>query len=223
MARRLIALGASEERIVTIPMGVDFTRFSKVDRSEQLAGPLRVISVGRLNAEKGHPVLIDAVAAVRACGTELMLTIIGEGSERQAIERQIHELNLSTHVTLLGAQPPERVFFELAAADAFALTGVVAENRQEETQGFAYIEAQATGLPVIASDVGGVSESLVSEKSGILAAERDVKAVADALIAYAEKPELRNEHGSYGAEIVRSKFSLSTMLNSFEKIYADYA
>ncbi|MBB04267.1 MAG: hypothetical protein CML03_01885 [Pseudooceanicola sp.] len=221
--RRLVALGARPDRIVKIPMGVDFERFVEIDRSGWAARPLAVVSVGRLSEEKGHAVLLDAAAEVNARGTDLRLTIIGEGPARPVLERQIRDLGLGARVLLLGSQPPARVVRELAAADVFALPGVTAGNGSEETQGLAYIEAQATGLPVIASDVGGVSESLDPGRSGILTAERDVKAVADALVAYAEHPDLRYDHGRQGAAFVRAKFTQAAMLDAFERLYAGEA
>lgn len=223
MADRLVSLGAQAERIVKIPMGVDFTRFGEVDRRGRPEGPLKVISVGRLDEMKGYPVLLEAMAQAKARGTDLRLSILGEGSERQALETRVRELGLEGCVTLLGAQAPGRVGRELAAADVFALTGVVAKTGRVETQGLAYIEAQATGLPVIASDVGGVSESLVAGQTGTVTAEGDVKAVADALVAYARTPGLRIEQGRRGAEFVRSRFSQGAMLDAFEDIYAGLA
>ncbi|KEO54699.1 hypothetical protein TP2_17340 [Thioclava pacifica DSM 10166] len=220
MKRRLVTLGAREDRIVKIPMGVDFTRFAQVDRRERPEGPLNVVAVGRLDEMKGYPVLIDAVAEALGQGVSLQLTILGEGPDRASIEARIEARGLQDRVRLLGAQRSDQVVRELAAADVFALTGVVAASGRVETQGVAYIEAQATGLPVIASDVGGVSESLDPGRSGILTAEGDVAAVAKALVAYAKDPGLRLEHGQRGAEFVRAAFSMSDMLDAFEALYA---
>jgi len=220
MARRLVALGARADRILKIPMGVDFGSFETVDRRGRLEGPLKVVAVGRLSEEKGHSVLIDALSEVRRRGSDVCVVVLGEGPERPKLERKVDDLGLGPCVTFLGAQPPERVAQELAKADVFALTGVVAKNGSEESQGVAYVEAQATGLPVIASDVGGVSESLVPGETGILTPERDVAAVADALVAYAKSPALRYEHGAGGADFVRTRFSQAAMLDAFEDIYA---
>lgn len=223
MRERLVTLGARPDRIVKIPMGVDFERFTEFDRRGRGQGPLKVISVGRLNEMKGYPVLLEGIAAARAQGADVVVTILGEGPDREPITRRIAELGLTEQVRLLGAQPAARVASELAAADVFALTGVVASSGVVETQGVAYIEAQATGLPVIASDVGGVSKSMIPGETGTLTAERDVEAVADALVAYAASPELRHAHGRAGAEFVRSRFSQTTMLDAFEALYAEHA
>lgn len=223
MRQRLLDLGARKDKIVKIPMGVDFDTFDFVDREESSSRSLRVISVGRLVEMKGHSVLIDAISEVKRRGTGVHLRIIGEGSERTALEEQIGNLNLASQVTLMGAQPPDKVVHEYKEADVFALTGVVADDGSVETQGMVYIEAQATGLPVIGADVGGVSDSLVPGETGILTTERDVKAVADALTAYALDPALRLTHGREGAKFVRSKFDVEAMLDAFEELYAEHA
>lgn len=201
-------------------MGIDFNIWNFVDRQPPVdEDPLKVVSVGRLSEMKGHVVLIDAISKVKRRGTYVQLKNIGEGTERSRLETQMFDLKLEAQLTLEGAQSSQKVANEYEEADVFTLTGVEAVDGTVETQGMVYIEAQATGLPVIRADIGGVSESIDCGRSGILTAEGDVEAIADALVAYAENPRLRLAHGYYGAQFVRSKFGLTEMLNAFETLY----
>lgn len=221
MYRRLVELGAQKDRLVKIPMGVDLTRFQFVDRSNRTDSKLKIVSVGRLHEMKGHAYLIEGISRAKSKGIVIECSIIGEGPTRRELESLIQGLGLTSTVKLLGAQSQSTVVNELAEADVFALTGVVTGTGFVETQGVAYIEAQATGLPVIAADVGGVSESLVAGRTGFLVRSKDVDAIEKALLAYAQDPSLRLVHGKVGSEFVRKKFDVTTMLESFEKLYAD--
>lgn len=219
MQRRLIELGARKEQVFKIPMGIDLSCFQFVDRSSRVQNTIKLVSIGRLDEMKGHSYLIDAVCEVKNLGIDLKLKIIGEGPARKELESQIQKKGLEENVAILGSQPPSYVRDELAASDIFALTGVVALSGRVETQGVAFIEAQATGLPVIGSDVGGVSESMLPDTTGILVKPKDVSAIAEAIATYADNRELRLAHGRAGSDFVRDRFNIDTMLESFEKLY----
>jgi len=220
MRDRLIELGCRAERIVKIPMGVVLSRFAFVDRSERDHQGLKIVSVGRLDEVKGHGALIAAMGSLKRKGYDASLRIVGEGPLRMELEGQINQEGVSEVVTLLGAQRPEAVQRELAAADLFALTGRKSSDGAAETQGVVYMEAQATGLPVVACRVGGVSESLVDGQTGMLVESGDVPAIADALQTYADDRSMRLNHGKAAREFVLKRFDIETMLDAFEKLYS---
>lgn len=219
MRDRLEDLGANRAKIYKVPMGIDFGTFRYLDRSQRSSDTCSIISVGRLDHVKGHHVLIDAIAEAKRRNFRVRAKIVGEGKLRGQLEQKIRELGLTGTVELLGAQTSSRVLEELHLADLFVLSGVVAADGSEEAQGLAYIEAQATGLPVIASAIGGVSESLLPQQSGLLTRQGDTEGVAEAITFYATNREIRLTHGLTGANFVRSKFDLEKMLDAFERIY----
>lgn len=83
-----------------------------------------------------------------------------------------------------------------------------------------YIEAQATGLPVVAADVGGVAESMVDRETGLLVESGHIAAIAEAIMTYASNQTTRLEHGSAAREFVLDKFDLTGMLDGFEGLYS---
>ena len=216
MYNRLLEIGAREDRIVKIPVGTNLAEFPFVDRTARPSDSLKVILVGRLEIMKGHTFLIKAVSLLLKKGLKIELKIIGEGSLRSELENEIQSLHLNNQIKLLGACTSAQVYEHLVAADLFALTGVVADNGRVETQGVVFAEAQATGLPVIGCDVGGVSESLVHGKTGMLVPPKDINAIAEAIEKYASNRELRFLHGQAGTAFVRKNFSIEKTLDELE-------
>lgn len=133
-------------------------------------GPARLLNVADLAGKKGQRVLLEALAQVPGATLE----IAGEGPEREPLERRARELGIADRVTLLGAQPPERVAELMRAADLFVLPSF------HENLPVVLIEAQASGLPAVASAVGGVPE-LVDEAAGALVPPGDPEALAAAI------------------------------------------
>lgn len=219
MRQRLVELGAQEKKIVKIPMGVNLQDFKFVDRTSHQNAPLKLLSVGSLLDVKGHEYLISAISLLKRQGIEVECQIIGEGQCREKLEVQIRDLKLQSSVKLLGAKPISTVIEHLGEADVFALTGCETSENSVEAQGVAYIEAQARGLPVIASDIGGVSESLVHNETGFLVKQRDVSGIARVLGHYAKYPSLRLTHGRSGARFVNDHFCINKMLDAFENVY----
>lgn len=177
----MIAMGIPGERIETITTGVDLTRFAPRDGAAAKAelgveGPL-VLSVGALIPIKGHEIVIDAVATLPG----VTLWIAGEGPERKRLEAQIERLGLRDRVRLLGSVPPDRVAAALAAADAMALAS------EREGLANAWLEALASGTPVVIPDVGGARQVVTAPAAGRIVA-RTPAAFAEALGALIAAP-----------------------------------
>ncbi|MCA9235964.1 MAG: glycosyltransferase [Planctomycetales bacterium] len=215
---RLRQLGAREEKTRVIPMGVDVRLFEFHPREIHANDPLRIVSVGRLDEMKGHQWLIRAVAELLDEGESISLRIIGDGPLRSQLETQINSCGRAAEIRLLGPQPSAVVAEEMQSAHLFALTGVVAENGRVETQGVVFAEAQACGLPVIGSVVGGVPESIVHGETGLLCPPRDVPAVKDAIRSF-RAPGKIAAFGRRGREFVESHFTNDLMLDRLETVY----
>lgn len=216
---RLTAIGARENSMELIPMGIDLQRFSPLENPEKPPDDVfRVVSVGRLDEVKGHRYLIEACALLVKTSVPIDLRIIGEGPLRNQLEKQVSELGICEHVRLVGALPSDRVVRELQEAHVFALTGVEDSNGRVETQGVVFAEAQACGLPVVASRVGGVPGSIIHGRTGILCAPKDPAAVADALLYFALNKNVANNFGKEGREFVEEEFSVCTMISRFERL-----
>jgi glycosyltransferase involved in cell wall biosynthesis len=158
----------------TIYNACDLERFAGVQRTAQGQQPPRLGMVARLELHKDQPTLIQAVALLRYQGLNVKLLLIGEGSHRPQLEALIRELQLSDRVKLLGSRRdiPEL----LAQLDLFVFSA-----RPDEGFGIALAEAMATGVPVVATDVGACREVLDGGRCGLLVEPGSPKALADGI------------------------------------------
>ena len=134
----------------------------------------RLLAVGLLYEAKGYEYLLEALALVRGQGRDVELDVIGDGPRRDDYVRLAHELGLDGHVVFHGLLPKPEVARRMREAALFVLASRYDNNP------CVLIEAMASGLPVVATAVGGIPE-VVDERSGVLAAPRDARAIADAI------------------------------------------
>jgi glycosyltransferase involved in cell wall biosynthesis len=169
LAARLREL-APRARIEVAPNAVDTAIFAPAPPEGRRDGPARLLNVAELADKKGQSVLLRALAEL----PDATLDIVGEGPERQPLERLANELGIADRVRLLGARPREAVAEAMRAADLFVLPSF------HENLPVVLIEAQASGLPAVASSVGGVPE-LVDAEAGMLVEPGDPTALAAAI------------------------------------------
>ena len=203
--------------IRVVPNGVDLQAFAPGDdagAATEWPGPgLRLLSVGRLHPQKGHRVLLDAMAAARQGGARLSLLVAGDGAERAALEAQASALGLHGHVRLAGRRDVRPL---LAAADVFVFPSLY------EAVGIALLEAMACARPVVASRTGGIPEVVEDGVSGILVTAGDADDLARALATLERDPERRRRLG----EAARSRaeaFDIGATVRALEDLYEEVA
>jgi glycosyltransferase involved in cell wall biosynthesis/predicted metal-dependent phosphoesterase TrpH len=172
--RRLAALGIDSTRIGRWDRGVDLDRFGP----QLLGGEINVLYVGRLTKEKGVGLLADAFLSARARDPRLHLVLAGGGAEQEALRDRLGE-----HATFLGWLGGSELPRAYASADAFMFAS------QTDTFGQVILEAQASGLPVVAVDEGGPSSLIHNGETGLLTAA-DPDALAGALLSLTQTPLL---------------------------------
>lgn len=148
--------------------------------------PPTIIHVGRLERVKGQDVLLRALPAVLARKPACRLVLVGEGSEKQALRALTVELGIAAAVTFAGLLAPAEVRRRLHAATVFAFPS------RSEGLGLALIEAMATGLPPVASDVGGVPEVITEGETGLLVPPEDAAALSATLLRLLDDAEQRS-------------------------------
>lgn len=216
----VVGLGFPARDVTVWPQGVDTERF--VPRSDRSGSRgFHVLSVARLVDFKGIDIALRAVAKARPHIDGLRYTIIGDGERRIALESLAEELSIADITDFRGAQPHDEVEASFADADVFVLTGRVDAEGQKEGQGVAPLEASASGLPVIASRAGGLSEVVIDGETGVLVDPEDVDAAADALVALAGDPSRRAALGSAGRAHVQAAFSRDHSIDVIERVYRD--
>ncbi len=190
---RLAALGIEPARIGRWGRGVDVGRFSPALRTREADGRVRVLYAGRLTREKGVDLLADAFLAARARDPRLDLVLAGGGPEEDALRAR-----LNGSATFLGWLDGEALARAYADADLFLFCS------QTDTFGQVVLEAQASGLPVVAVDAGGPGELIASGRSGVLCPPR-ISSLADAVAGLAASPASRRRLARGGAVAVRER------------------
>jgi len=188
--------GPSAGKVVMARHGVDAARFREAELTRRRStDELRVLAVGRLVEKKGYPVLLDALATLARQGRRVSCTIIGSGPCRPEIESAVSRLGLSSVVSLLGARTHQDVAEAHRLCDVFVQASVVLANGDRDGTPNSLLEAMASGVCVVASDVAGIPEVVVPG-CGVLVAPGDSAALAGALARIADDPGLGRRLGA---------------------------
>jgi colanic acid/amylovoran biosynthesis glycosyltransferase len=198
----------AEDKIHVIHCGVDPKRFRPAPR---IVGrtPWRLLCVASLQEYKGQRYLIEACRLLQQWGVSFECQLVGRGQDRPQLERQIAEAGLDDHVLLLGPKSQDEVANLVAAADAFVLPSVVQANGKMEGIPVVLMEAMASELPIVSTQLSGIPELVEDGVSGKLVPPRDPQALADALLALYENRAEAQEMGRRGREKVLAEFTLA--------------
>ncbi len=202
-------------------MGVDLSRFKTVALERRPRPGGRLITVGRLIECKGVEYAIRAIAILRNEWTDVTLDVVGEGPLRKDLEKLCVELNVSTAVKFHGALANDKVLVLLQESDIYVQPGIIASDGSREGQGIAVAEAQATGLPVVASRVGGIPEIVVEGESAYLVTPKDVSELVCQISLLVRDPELRERMGAAGQDFVAQSLDQKVLANRWIAIYND--
>jgi sugar transferase (PEP-CTERM/EpsH1 system associated) len=208
-------------RITTIRNGVDLERFTPSHRSAARASlqlhddEFVVGTVGRLVPVKDQATLLGAIAQLQRNGVATRLLVAGDGPLRESLLARAAELSIADRVGLLGHR--RDVEMVLAAFDVFALSSV------SEGLSNTILEAMATGLPVIATRVGGADELVVEDVTGLLVSSGWPDEMAAALARLQRDAASRAAMGRAGRARAEETFALTTMVRKYESLYLEMA
>ena len=177
-------------------------RKSIIDQSSQ---PAALLSIGRLVEHKGHAVLIDALHSLKEC-CQWELTIVGNGPCFSALQQQIKQYDLSDRITILRNADDAAVEVELKRA-TMIIHPALENARGTEGFGIVLLEAMARGVPIIASNCGGIPEVLQHGRCGILVAPDNSRALATEISALINDTNARLRLALAGLEQVRQHYS----------------
>jgi glycosyltransferase involved in cell wall biosynthesis len=202
-----------------IPHGVDLERFRPTPPPN--GEVLSLLAVGRLVPKKGFPVLIEAASRLLA---PFCMRIVGDGPERDALERQIAAAGLEDRVELAGPRTHDDLPAEYATADIVVVPSVMDATGDRDGLPNVVLEAMSSARPVIASDVGAVTSAIVDGRTGVVVRPGDAAALAGALEFLVDQPEWRKRLGREARARVERDFELhscTTRLRHFlETVYA---
>ncbi len=210
--------GVPRARVHILPYGIDPDPYLALpDREEARRtlglprGSAVIGTVGRLEIQKGHDLLLRSLADLRREGCEAVLLLVGEGRERTRLAELAAELGLTDRVRFLGTRRDLPVLF--AAMDVFAFP-----SRWEGTP-LALIAAMAAGLPVVATPVGGIPDVLKDGTTGRLVPVDDVPALTAALRASLRDAATSQALAAAAREHVLTRCSVTAMLRGLEALY----
>lgn len=221
----VVGLGLEPEKARVIRQGVDPQLFRPNGGPPEDGRTFRVISIAWLRWVKGFEWGVEAVRRLVEAGVPVEFTIlgddpkdeVGEPSERERIAHAVADAGLEAHVQLVERAPSQEVARRLQASHAFLLPSL------DEGLPTVMLEAMASGVPVVATDCGGVSEAVTDGVEGFVVPPRDAEALAAALTRLWREAELRKRMGAAGRRTAMSRFTLERQLDEFLALYREVA
>ncbi len=182
-----IQLGVPAERLTLLPNVIDLSLFHPP--ADAPAGPIELLSVGRLGPEKRHDIFLKVLAGARARSTYPVTgRIVGSGALRETLEKQAAGLGLTSEVlTFSGSVADMPAVYQKA--------GMLVLSSDHEGSPNVVLEAMASGLPVVATRVGGVPDLVEHERTGLICPRGDDAALCEAVLRLTDNPDLRRAMG----------------------------
>ncbi|HZE39835.1 MAG TPA: glycosyltransferase family 4 protein, partial [Stackebrandtia sp.] len=191
-------------------------------RARHGIGPVPVVvCVSRLVPRKGQDVLIEALPAVRRAAPGTVLLLVGGGPYAKALRRKASALGVGGAVVLAGPVPDADLPAHFAAGDVFAMPCRTRRGGLDvEGLGVVYLEAAATGLPVIAGDSGGATDTVRHGETGYVVNGRDTAAVARRLSELLTDPPLVRKMGAAGRQWMRAAWTWPDRADRLRRLLA---
>jgi glycosyltransferase involved in cell wall biosynthesis len=220
---QLLQLCPSAE-VSIVPMGVDVTEFEPKQRNVDVRRKLGVdaemiLFVGRLVEKKGVHNLLSAMQQVLRKSPQATLVLVGDGTQRQELERMAERLEIAGSVRFLGKLPHEHLPEYYAAADLFVGPSVVDRSGDTEGLGVVFIEAASAGLAIVGTSVGGISDVLIPEVTGIAVEPDQPEALANAIERLLGDEPLRRRLGEAARQHALRRFSWSQVAERFSDVF----
>ncbi|NLH15552.1 MAG: colanic acid biosynthesis glycosyltransferase WcaL [Phycisphaerae bacterium] len=215
---KVINLGADPDSIRIHPMGIDPNRFPLRSRPPKSApDPLRILTVARYVPKKGLDYGIRAFRKIkdRFPNRDISYDIIGFGPEQDALQRLINELNLTQSVSLLGPRSNEQVIQRMMESDLFVLPSIL------EPLGVVLLEAQAAGLPIVATETDGIPFAVVPGRSALLVPPADADALADKICWLIDNPRVWPDMGAAGRAHIQAHFDIRRLNDALVTVFED--
>jgi glycosyltransferase involved in cell wall biosynthesis len=204
--------------VIVIPNGIDVEKFGDLPKNEarttlQIDGDKKIVTfVGSLLGYKGVEYLIRATKLMVETRTDVHTLIIGDGPNKDMLEHLTQQLQMSNYTTFKGRIQHEQIPYYLAASDIFVLPSL--------TEGFpnVLLEAMASGLPIVATDVKGVSEFITDGENGFLVEPQNAKKIAESVLSILNSEEVR-ERISSNNKLKARDFGWEHIVDNLETVY----
>jgi len=208
-----------KEKICIVHCGIDPAMYQPKNGTSKQNNGFNITSVGGLRPYKGMSHLVDAVALLSKRNIPVYCRIVGEGEEGPMLASQIKSLEAEAVVELTGAKTQKEVAEILAKTDCYLQPSVIMENGKMEGIPVALMEALATQLPVIASELSGIPELVIPDKMGYLVPPANAVALADAIEHVYHNPLEAADLAKNGRQHVLNEFSLDMNVDQLSSLF----
>jgi len=215
-----IDVALNEEKLEIIPFGVDTEFFRPIDvpKNENV---FQILSVGYLIERKGFEYLIRAIPTVLEKHKNVRLKIVGSGPLKEKLKSLIKEIGLKNSIEIIKNVSDEKLLKIYNTSDLFVLPSIVDSQGNTEGLGVVLLEAMACELPVIGSNVGGISDIIEDGETGMLVGEKNVSGLYKSIIGLIENENLKKKLAIKGRELATGNFSWDKVAEEYMKIYSN--
>ena len=200
------------DKLEVTPLGTDVSGWLPATFRERPA-PFELISVGRLAAVKGYPLLIDAVARLVDQGRDVRLTLVGDGPERSYLEEQSGRLGITSKIIFAGWKN------QAALQELYQNSDLCVLSSFAEGVPVVLMEAMAAGLPCVAPRITGIPELIRHGIDGILVTPSDTEELAGAIAGLMDQPELRRQLAKLCRERIADKYDLGKNVRHLSDVF----
>jgi colanic acid/amylovoran biosynthesis glycosyltransferase len=221
LRRAVVDLGCDENKIDIVRTGIPLEEFPFRERDFPENGEWRFVQACRLIEKKGLPTTLRAFAEFNAGYPRSTITIAGEGPLLRELEELTRELKIDNRVSFTGFISQEKLREMFYTSHVFLHPSETGRDGNQEGIPNSMLEAMASGLPVFATQHGGIPEAIENGVTGVLVPERDHAALARALIEAAQDRHHLSRMARNGAEAVAQKFDQQQQISRLEDLYLE--
>lgn len=195
-----------KEKIHIIRCGVEKRIFKDVDEQKIENKEPLIVSVGRLTEKKGFKYLLESLKLLNEKGLKFCAEIIGDGEDRELLKMLTKNFNLNDKVVLRGEMSNKEVISAVKQSDLFVLPSIITESGDKDGIPVVLMEAMALGVPVVSTNISGIPELIDNEVNGLLVAEKDSAALAEAIESLIFNKEKLFRIGQNGIKKIQNSF-----------------
>jgi len=210
------------KKIHVVHCGVDVNYYASTKSRGMGDSPFEVLSIGSLQPYKGMEYLIEAIHLLKKRNVAIHCRIVGEGKERTKLERLIVKYELESMIELLGAQTQEKVAHLLSNVDCYVQPSIVTKEGKMEGIPVSIMEALASGLPVIATNISGIPELVEDGKTGWLIPPNSSVALADTLEIVISNQLEAIQRAHSGQKLVMQEFSIDENVKELATLFQNW-
>ncbi len=211
-------LGAVKTKIRVIPNGVEASRFNNGHQPQPIPAGISkdrktILYVGRIVREKGIFTLLDAFEKLRKQGKDVSLVLVGEGPLKEDLAKEVLRRKLNDRVKLAGFVDEKKLVSLYNSSDVFVLAS------HYEPFGMVALEAMASRIPVVVSDVGGLSEIVEDGITGVKVPASDPRALAEGILRVLDDPELAEQMTENAYRVVQERYRWDMIAEKTIEVY----